>query len=69
MFKEYHEFEENSKKKEPISVYNQFGDIRQCNEGKYDFLYSESTDKTCVILEFKIPKFLDTSLVNVDLNP
>eukprot|EP00347_Sterkiella_histriomuscorum_P023729 403333583 len=69
MFKDFHEFEEGQKKREAPSVYNQFGDIRQCNEGKYEFLYSESPDKTCVILEMQIPKFMDTSLVNVDLNP
>lgn len=69
MFKDFHEFEEGQKRKDAPSVYNQFGDVRQCNEGKYDFKYSESADKTCVVLEIQIPKFMDTSLLNVDLNP
>lgn len=69
MFKDFHEFEEGLKQKEAPSVYNQFGDIRQCNEGKYEFKYDESADKTCVVLEIHIPKFMDTSLLNVDLNP
>lgn len=56
-------------KKEPIGVYNQFGDIRQCNEGKYEFKYSETQDRTCIILELFLPKFMDTSLINIDLNP
>ena len=67
MFKDYYEMEESLKRREPVSVYNAFGDIRQCNEGKYEFKYSESEDKTCVILEVWVPKFLDTSLINVDL--
>ncbi len=69
MFKEFYEFEDGLQRKEPITVYNAQGDIRQCNEGKYDFLFSESHDKTNVILEFHVPKFMDTSLINVDLNP
>jgi protein TilB len=69
MFKDYKEFDEANKKKDPISVYNQFGDIRQANEGKYEFKFSESQDKVNVILELWVPKFMDTSLVNIDLNP
>ncbi len=69
MFQDFYEMEQQLKNKEPPSIYNNFGDIRQCNEGKYEFLYSESKDKTCVILEMWVPKFMDTSLVNVDLHP
>ncbi len=69
MFQDFYEMEQQLKNKEPPSIYNNFGDIRQCNEGKYEFLYSESKDKTCVVLEMWVPKFMDTSLVNVDLHP
>ena len=61
--------EDMMKKKEPVSVYNAQGEIRQCNEGRYEFKYSDSSDKTCVILEVWLPKFMDTSLINIDLNP
>ncbi len=50
-------------------MYTNAGDIRQCNEGKYEFKFSESSDKTSIIFELWVPKFMDTSLVNVDLNP
>jgi hypothetical protein len=39
MFSDFKEFEEKQKKKEPISVYNPWGEIRQCNEGRYEFLF------------------------------
>lgn len=69
MFSDYREFDDRNKRKEPPSVYNPQGDIRQCNEGKYEWLFGESEDKTAVTLEVYLPKFMDTSLVSVDLNP
>lgn len=69
MFSDFRDFDEKQKKKEPLSIYNPQGDIRQCNEGRYDFMFSESKDRTCILLEVLVPRFMDTSLVNVDLNP
>ena len=69
MFSDFREFDQQQKRKEPISVYNPQGEIRQCNEGRYEFLFQESKDKTCIMLEVQIPRFMDTSLVNVDLHP
>ena len=46
MFSDFREYEEGQKKKEAPSVYNPQGEIRQCNEGKYEWLFSESEDKT-----------------------
>ena len=69
MFSDFREFDQQQKRKEPISVYNLQGDVRQCNEGRYEFLFQESKDKTCILLEVQIPRFMDTSLVNVDLHP
>ena len=69
MFSDFREFDQQQKRKEPISVYNQQGEVRQCNEGRYEFLFQESKDKTCILLEVQIPRFMDTSLVNVDLHP
>ncbi|KAE8879778.1 hypothetical protein PF003_g36210 [Phytophthora fragariae] len=43
------------------------GAIRQCNEGKWEFrLTDEILD---VILEVDLPRFLDSSLVDVDVHP
>jgi len=39
------------------------------NEGKYDFRYSEIEEDTLWQLEVKVPKFLSTNLINVDLHP
>nr|CCA21668.1 conserved hypothetical protein [Albugo laibachii Nc14] len=41
--------------------------IRQCNEGKWEFHLSETIDQ--LILELNLPKFLDTSLIDVDVHP
>lgn len=51
MFSDFREFDAKQKKKEPIGVYNPQGDIRQCNEGRYEFMFSESKDLTCILLE------------------
>ena len=50
-------------------MYNKDGNVRQANEGKYEWRFDESTDKTCVIFEIKIPKFMDTALIDLDLQP
>lgn len=43
------------------------GSIRQCNEGKWEFrILDEIFD---VILEVDLPRFLDTSLIDVDVHP
>ena len=39
------------KREGPPSIYRENGELRQCNEGKYEFLFSESEDKTQIILE------------------
>ncbi|GMF38500.1 unnamed protein product [Phytophthora lilii] len=43
------------------------GSIRQCNQGKWEFrLTDEILD---IVLEVDLPRFLDTSLVDVDVHP
>ena len=32
-------------------------------------MFTESGDKTQIVLEVQLPKFMDTSLIKVDLNP
>lgn len=50
-------------------IYNYRGEIRQCNEGKYDFNFDETTDPTRIVFELAVPKYLDTSALDVDVNP
>lgn len=50
-------------------IYNARGEIRQCNEGKYDFNIDDISDPTKVIFELGVPKYLDTSALDVDVNP
>lgn len=50
-------------------VYNARGEIRQCNEGKYDFDLDDTTDPGKVVFELGIPKYLDTAALDVDVNP
>ncbi|KAG1686954.1 hypothetical protein DVH05_026717 [Phytophthora capsici] len=43
------------------------GSIRQCNQGKWEF---QLTDEILeIVLEVHLPRFLDTSLVDVDVHP
>ena len=62
MFKDYNDMvaREEAEKKKPIPVYTKNGQVRQCNQGKYEWRYDESADKTCVIFEIRLPKFMDT---------
>lgn len=41
--------------------------IRQCNEGKWDFRFFDEIFE--VVLEVDLPRFLDTSLIDVDVHP
>lgn len=46
--------------------------IKQCNQGKYNFWFEEERSKTGVetlILHVDIPKHLSTSLIDVDIHP
>ena len=67
MFKEWNEMYADDKNKPPPSVYTDNGGIRQCNQGGYEWTFTESKDKTALIFEINVPKFMDTSLLNVDL--
>ena len=46
--------------------------IKQCNQGKYNFWFEEERSKTGVetlILRVDVPKHLSTSLIDVDIHP
>lgn len=50
-------------------VYNVRGEIRQCNEGKYDFRMDDTTDPNVIVLDIGIPRYMDTHSLDVDVNP
>eukprot|EP00435_Cladocopium_sp_Y103_P050134 s2139_g15.t1 len=58
--------------KEPRAVpgvYNARGELRQCNEGKYNFDLDDWTYPDKIVFELAVPKYLDTSALDVDVNP
>ena len=71
MFKEYNEMmdELDAGKNKELPIYNMEGNIRQANQGNYEWRYDQTPDKTQVIFEIKVPRFLPTSKVNVDIQP
>jgi protein TilB len=59
------------KKPRPQPVYNDKGEIRQCNQAGYEYSFYEKIekDRQFIVLEVGVPKYLDTSNIDVDLNP
>ena len=45
------------------------GDIKQCNEGKWQFRFDEESQPGSVLLSIPLPKFLSSSLIDVDVHP
>jgi len=43
--------------------------IRQCNEGRYDFKLIDDDGDGNIVVEVVVPRFIDTSLVDVDVQP
>lgn len=58
-------------RKPPPSVYNDKGEVRQTNQGGYEYNFFDKNEKNkqFIILEVNVPKYLDTSQIDVDLNP
>lgn len=54
--------------KEPASMYNSRGEVRQCNEGKYDFHFDDE-DPEVLKVEVFVPRYLETSMIDVDIHP
>jgi len=52
-------------------VYNDKGEVRQTNQGGYEYNFFEKEEKNrqFIILEVNVPRYLDTSQIDVDLNP
>lgn len=59
------------KKTEPPPVYNSKGDVRQCNQGNYEYEIYEKHEKNVqfIVLDVLVPRYLETSQMDVDLNP
>ena len=58
------------KNEEKPSIYKDNGEIRICNKGGYEFHCDEDIFKTAqMTFTIKIPKFMETSKINVDLQP
>lgn len=45
------------------------GRVRQCNEGKWDFIVDEETRPGFVVLDVAVQRHLDSSLIDVDVHP
>ena len=50
-------------------MYTPQGEVRQCNQGRYKYSLDESPDRTKLIFNMEVPRFMDTSMLNVDLQP
>lgn len=61
---------EDDEKKEPPSIYKDNGEVRICNQGRYEYTLNQDTYKTgLTTFSIKLPKYLDTSKIKLDLNP
>ena len=69
MFKEYREYDNAMKSRGPPEIYKKDGNVLQCNQGGYEWTFDETPDKTCITFELGVPRFMDTSMLNVDLQP
>ncbi|KJP88053.1 hypothetical protein AK88_02328 [Plasmodium fragile] len=54
--------------KEVLPPYTDEGDIRQCNEGHYKFLFDEYSSNKHTFLKLFLPKYMCNSLIKVDVN-
>lgn len=55
-------------KREAPGIYNARGEIRQCNEGKFDFNLDADSVPGMVVFELGVPKYLETGSLDVDVN-
>ena len=43
--------------------------VRQCNQGHYEFRLEDEDGEGNIALTVQIPRFIDTSLIDVDVQP
>jgi protein TilB len=48
---------------------NKEGRVIQCNQGGWDFNFKESDDRTSMIFNLGVPRFMDTAFLNVEVEP
>lgn len=60
---------DKEKPKTQSSMYNKDGEMRQCNEGRYDYKLREWDDPEWSFFEMSLPHFLDTSQIKFELFP
>lgn len=61
--------EKKQEPKAPSSMYNKEGELRQCNEGRYEYKLREWEDPELSYFEMAIPLFIDTSQLEFELFP
>ncbi|KAI4888176.1 hypothetical protein NFI96_014763, partial [Prochilodus magdalenae] len=61
--------EPKGKAKAPRTLITAEGKVLNVNEAKLDFNLTEDEDNNCVILDLHVYRHLDTSLLNVDVQP
>lgn len=63
-------WDEPTIKEVPPPIYKENGEVRICNQGRYDVFLDEDIYTTAITtFRIKLPKYLDTSKIKVDLNP
>lgn len=53
----------------PFIFFYSHRDIKQKNEGGWEFYWDEESRPGMVVLEVRVQKFLDSSLIDVDVHP
>ncbi|XP_076838258.1 dynein axonemal assembly factor 11 isoform X2 [Brachyhypopomus gauderio] len=61
--------EPNSKTKPPRALVTAEGRVLNINEAKLDFSLNEDEDNNCVLLDLHVYRHLDTSLLDLDVQP
>jgi hypothetical protein len=51
------------------AMLNLFRDVRQKNEGNFVFSWDEEGTPGSIVLEVRLPKHMDSSLIDVDVHP
>ncbi|XP_065175036.1 dynein axonemal assembly factor 11-like isoform X2 [Sycon ciliatum] len=61
--------EKDKKRKVTTRVFERGGRMLNINDGKYDFSVDDSTEPDKVILDLVLPRFMDLSLIDCDIQP
>ena len=67
--KEHAESVKAMREKEAVQAEENGGVVRQCNEGRYEFRLQDDDGDGNIVLEVEVPRYIDTSLIDVDVQP